>query len=90
MNAIPSLDRMKEADLMAFWSRYHRASRKDAEALIGDSRKGYLGLAADLANYACNRATAMQCRRWKDPKAAEIYEIVCKQIYMRLPIDLRW
>lgn len=90
MSTVPNLDCMPHDDLMTFWSRYHRATRKDAQALIGDNRKGYTGLAADLANYACNKATAVSCRLRGDITAAQLYETVCENIYTRLPEDLRW
>ena len=89
-NTVPNLDAMPESDLMSFWSRYHRASRKDAEALVGDKRKGYTGLAADLACYACNKAVAMGMRLKGDISGALNYERYCEIIYRNLPADLRW
>lgn len=90
MNAIPNLDAMTETDLMAFWSRYHRPTRKDAESLVGDRRRGFTIIAATLANYACNKAVAMQCRREGRIEAAMCYEYVCDLSYDRLPEDLKW
>ena len=90
MNAVPNFDAMTKDDLMNFWARYHRPSRKDAAALIGDRRAGYTNLAADLANYACNKATAMSCRLKGSIQSAQVYETHCDMIYARLPTDLRW
>jgi len=90
MNTVPNLDAMSEAELMDFWNHYHRASRKDAEELIGDRRRGFMRIAATLANYACNKATAMTCRLRGDITAAQIYEHSCQLCYDRLPEDLRW
>jgi hypothetical protein len=89
-NTIPNLDGMTEAELMAFWSRYHRASRKDAAALIGDTRKGYTTIAATLANYACNKSVAMTCRAKGDIQGATVYEASAELCYNRLPDDLKW
>jgi hypothetical protein len=88
-NTVPNLDAMPESELMAFWSRYHRPTRKDAAALVG-KRKGYIGLAQTLANYAVNKATAMTCRLRGDINAAQVYEHACDLCYDRLPEDLRW
>lgn len=87
---VPNLDCCSPEELMAFWGRYHRASRRDAEALVGDRRPGYTAVAATLANYACNKATATQCRLRGEVQAAEIYEDACDKIYARIPKDLRW
>ncbi len=89
-NNVPNLDAMAEDDLMSFWSRYARPSRKDAESLIGDRRRGFTTLAGRLAGYASNKATAMACRRRGDIQAALIYEHICDSIYERLPADLQW
>lgn len=87
---VPNLDGMSERDLMAFWSRYHRPSRKDAADMVGDRRKGYTDICATLANYACNKAVAMACRRRGDVVAAGVYEHSAQLCYDRLPADLRW
>lgn len=89
-NTIPNFDAMTEEDLMAFWKRYTRPTRKDAEALIGDRRKGFTKIAATLANYACNKAVAMRCRKDGNIRSALIYEQHADLSYERLPADLRW
>lgn len=71
---IPDFKKMTREELMAFWSRYHRASRKDAEALVGDRRPGFTVQAARLANVACNTAVAMGCRADGDEVGAACYE----------------
>jgi hypothetical protein len=89
-NSIPNLDAMSADDLMKFWSRYHRATRKDAAELIGDKRPGYTNLAATLAAYAVNKSTAMTCRLEGKIQSAKIYEDAADMIYAGLPEDLRW
>ncbi len=61
MHTIPLFAAMSNPELMAFWYRYHRASRKDAAALVGHTSPGYTNQAASIANYACNMAVAMTC-----------------------------
>lgn len=90
MNTIPNLDCETQEALWAFWKRYARPTRKDAEALIGDRRKGFTVLASTLASYACNIAVAMECRERGDIQAAQIYEHAAQLCYDRLPEDLRW
>ncbi len=87
---IPNFDAMTQEELMTFWSRYHRATRKDAEALVGDRRKGFTVIAAQLANYACNKAVAMSCRLRGDIQAAQVYEHATDLCYNALPQDLKW
>lgn len=87
---VPNFDAMTETELMAFWKRYHRATRKDAEQLVGDRRKGFTVIAAMLANYACNKSVAMKCRLDGRITAALVYEDICEKIYERLPDDLKW
>ncbi len=89
-NTVPNLDAMTADDLMAFWKRYARPSRKDAEALIGDRRKGFTTISGKLAGYASNKATAMTCRLRGDINAALVYEGICETIYEGLPEDVRW
>ena len=87
---VPNLDAMTESDLMAFWSRYHRATRKDAADLIGDKRRGYIALAWLLAAYACDKACAMSLREKGEIARAMTYEHACDLRYERIPTDLRW
>lgn len=75
----PHFAKMTEEELMAFWARYHRASRKDAEQLIGDRRPGYIRLATAFANYACNVAVAKGCKRRGDLDGERIYK-ACARI----------
>ncbi len=88
-NNVPNLDAQTPEFLMNFWMKYQRPTRKNAAALVG-KRKGYTTLCGDLAGYASNRATAMQCRLRGDIQAALIYESICDRIYSELPSDLRW
>lgn len=89
MPNVPNLDAMPQTELMGFWAKYHRPKRADAADLVG-RRKGYIGLAQDLANYACSKAVAMRCRLEGKIGTALMYEGICDRIYDRLPTDLRW
>lgn len=91
MNNVPNLDAMTVEELRDFWRRYHYgAKRKDCEDLIGSRCDGYTVIASKLANYADNKAVAMECRLRGDIQAASIYETICDQIYSRLPEDIKW
>lgn len=85
----PNLDGMSASDLMQFWHRFNRPSRKDAERLVG-RRKGFTTLCGSLAAYASNKATAMRCRENGNIDAALSYERIADGIYDRLPADLKW
>jgi len=88
---IPRLDKMSESQLMEFWNKYQNVGkRQDCEELVGDRRKGYTIIAKNLGAYAANKATAMRCRKHGDTSAAELYELMCKTIYERLPYDCRF
>lgn len=88
--SVPNLDGMSEDELMAFWKRYNRPTRADAEELIGDRRKLFTVITSHLASYAVNKATSMGCRKRGDLAAATLYEGIAERIYERLPDDVRW
>lgn len=85
----PNLDGLSRDELMTFWARYNRPSRKDAERLVG-RRKGFTTLCGSLAAYASNKATAMRCRENGNIETALSYERIADGIYQRLPADLQW
>jgi hypothetical protein len=87
---IPNFDRMTEEQLMAFWKRYTRPSRADAEALVGDRRHGFTNIASLLASYALAKACAIGLRREGNAKGAAIYQSHCDLYYAELPADLRF
>lgn len=87
---VPNLDAMSKDELMNFWSKYHRPSRKSAAMLIGDTRPHYTTITADLAHYASNKAAALSCQAKRDALGTGVYEHICRQIYDRLPADLKW
>ena len=87
---VPNLDAMLPADLMMFWHQYSRASREESLFLLGKKFPGYIGAVKALANYASNKATAMQCRLRGDIPAALTYETICDNIYAALPPCARW
>jgi hypothetical protein len=86
---LPNFDAMTEAELMAFWSKWHTATRAQAVTLVG-VRKSAPKLTHILANYACNKACAMGCRLKGDIIQALNYETICDRIYQSLPTDLKW
>ncbi|WP_372395281.1 hypothetical protein ABMY26_06645 (plasmid) [Azospirillum sp. HJ39] len=94
-NNIPNLDAMTREELMEFWRKWQRdGSRKEAAAMLGCSKGerpvGYIKAADNLANYACNKATAMGLRLEGKIQAAVDYESICDRIYQRLPEHARW
>lgn len=71
---LPKFSKMTDDELMTFWKRYHRPTRKDAEALVGDRRPGYTNLAAEYAALACDMAVVIGCKRRGDQNGVECYE----------------
>lgn len=91
MNTVPNMDAMNKSELWEFWKVYREGrARNKCALLIGDRRKNYTVYAANLANYACNKAVAMDCRERGDIRAALVYESICDGIYSILPDDLKW
>lgn len=90
MNTIPNFDCMSAEELLNFWSKYNRATRKDAAELIGDKRKGYLGITSTLVSYAMAKNCAMKLRLEGEIQRATVYEQHCEIYYQTLPEDLRW
>lgn len=86
---LPNFDAMSQVELMRFWLDWRKATRRKAVLLVG-VRKSAPYLAQKLANYACNKATAIACRLKGDIAAATNYESICERIYQELPEDLRW
>lgn len=87
-NNVPNLDGQTPADLLEFWHRHNRG-RKVRE-LFPTGGKGSRRATADLANYASNKATAMQCRLRGDIAVALSYETICDRIYSELPEGAQW
>ena len=79
-----NLDAMNAEDLNAFYWRVQRNPVTVARELFPRRWKGYVRGTKDLAAYANNKATAIQCRLRGDIQAALIYEMICDQIYTRL------
>lgn len=71
---LPKFSTMTDDELMAFWKRYSRSSRKDAEALIGDRRPGFTTLAGMYAALACDMAVVIGCKRRGDEDGVRCYE----------------
>jgi hypothetical protein len=90
-HSLPNLDTMSTGELRAF-HMLHDGGRNRARAykLIGDRRKNYTTITSNLACYAENKSTAMDCRGKGDIFSAEMYENICERIYKHLPADLKW
>jgi hypothetical protein len=85
-----NLDAMHADELMTFWSKYSRATKANRVELFGRTGEGTVTAARALANYASNKATAMQCRARGDLHAALLYEGICDNIFESLPDYARW
>lgn len=83
-----NLDAMAPDDLMKFWSKHARGHHY--ALLFPGKPLGCLRATADLANYASNKATAIECRKRGDVQTALEYEGICERIYKHLPAFARW
>lgn len=84
-----NLDCMSPDELFEFWMCY-KSGRNSARTLFPARPAGYVNATRRLANYASNKAVAMQCRLRGDIVAAQVYEIICDSIYDGLPAFARW
>jgi len=84
---VPNLDRMEPPDLLIFWGR-HRNGYGWRE-LFPEGGKGTRAATADLANYAANRATELECSR-NGSTAAQTYQTICTHIRERIPAWAMW
>jgi hypothetical protein len=75
---------------MNFWARFHRPSRNDAADLFDGRHVGYIRAAKSCANYASNKAAAIDCRLRGHINNALDYERICDRIYDELPAFARW
>jgi hypothetical protein len=73
---------------LAFWFKYQRG--RAYRELFPEGGKGTRRATADLANYASNKGTAMQCRLRGEIAAALQYEAICDRIYADLPSFAQW
>lgn len=76
-------DKMSPEELTRFWYKHQRG--RGYRVLFPDGGAGSKRATADLANYASNKATAMQCRKRKDIDSARMYERIADDIYSTLP-----
>lgn len=82
-----NLDVMDPEALMGFWMA-HRGGRN--YKTLGFSGRGAKRAASDLACYASNKATAMNCRLRGEINTALLYEGICDSIYDNLPEFAKW
>lgn len=81
---------LSHTDLMDFWKRYSKPTRKDAEELVQDRRTGYLRISATLANYACNLHIAYQCQvNNHDRHGVNVYLQCADLCWEQLPHDVQ-
>lgn len=85
-----NLDVMSADDLLAFWNRYQHASKASRLTLFGRTGKGTVSACRAVANYASNKATAMQCRERGHIETARQCEGIADRIYNTLPDYARW
>lgn len=88
--SIPNLDCLTCGELMDFWFKYNKPKRKEAQELIGDKRKGYIRITQNLAYYALNKGTAINCRLNGQINVAAMYERICETLYANIPNNLKW
>jgi hypothetical protein len=88
MDLVPNLDAVPADELMRFWNNYQ--SGRNATSMFPAKPKGYKSATGDLANYASNKATAMQCRIRGEIDTALMYESICDRIYAKLPEYAKW
>ena len=86
-DSVPNLDAMPAEDLKQFWFMHQKGGNARRVGLRG---KGSRVATADLANYASNKATAIECRLRGDIQYATMYEDICERIYQNLPAVARW
>lgn len=83
-----NLDAMGSDDLMTFWATHHQG--RQYKTLFPEGGKGRKRAAADLANYASNKSTAIVCRLNGKIETAMMYERIADGIYAGLPDFARW
>ena len=86
---VPNLDSGLTTDeLMSFWNEYQDG--RNYRNLFPAGGKGTKSAAANLACYASNKATAIQCRLRGEIETALMYEGIADRIYSNLPDYARW
>lgn len=81
-----NLDTMTVEDLLAFAARHKDGA--NVELLFPQSKP--VRPLAHLAEYARNKATAMQLRISGNIALAQDYEWQCERIYRMLPSRMKW
>lgn len=84
-----SLDDLDVDELRAFWSKYHRASKTQAVALLGP-RKKVTQIVWTLAAMALDLSIAKRARLDGKIPLALHYEDSAERRYKQLPADVRW
>jgi hypothetical protein len=87
-NNVPNLDAMPASEVWNFW-RKHQAGR-NYRKLFPKGGRGTKRAAANLAHYAANKGTAMNCRLRGEIQSALMYEGIAERIYAALPSFAQW
>lgn len=82
-NNCPNLDCLQPAELRAFCAHHQRGAAW--QELFPEGGEGSLKATNALANYAANKAEAIELRREGDIRLALMYEAFCDRIYNELP-----
>lgn len=85
----PNFDAMDPDELLEFWNKWHRPTKKAAVEFTG-VRKDARKIMETLANYAVNKSCAVRLRVEGNINGATIYEHSCDLCYNQLPADVRW
>lgn len=86
-----NFDAMDQAELMAFWSKYHIPTREQAVALVGtEGVPDPVDTVETMAAYACAKSCAIKLRLEGEIARALVYEQHCDIYYDQLPEAVRW
>jgi hypothetical protein len=69
-----NIDLMTNEELTTFYNRVRLHPRKTARELFPDAPSGFVTATKDLAHYAINKATALDCR---DNAERDKYTLIC-------------
>jgi len=83
-------DSMTATELFAWSYRASFASKAMRLEIFGRIDTGTVRAMKDCANYAANKATAMQCRARGEIPTALMYENIADRIYASLPSYAKW
>lgn len=85
-NNVPNLDAENDVEKLREFAVKHEGGKR-LKDLFPSGGEGTKNATADLANYAWNKLTAIECRKGPKRKVADAlqYEAICDRIYSTLP-----